>query len=132
MLLYGKDIGTTMKKLRILPGAAGIIALTATVGFVDGRYETEAEDYSRSSITLVKTRSHIAANDAAPGSRLADIKPDSTAYLVEVRHGDKSAEVLIDAATGRILLSHAILPQLHTTQRAALSGITFPPARAAA
>jgi hypothetical protein len=121
-----------MNKQRILPGAAGIIALTATVGFVDGRYETEAEDYSRSSITLVKTRSHIAANDAVPGNRLVDIKPDSTAYLVEVRHGDKSAEVLIDAATGRILLSHAIFPQPHRTQSAALGGITYPPARAAA
>jgi hypothetical protein len=132
MLTYGKYTGNTMKIQRILPGAAGIIALTATVGFVDGRYEDEAEDYSRSSITLVKTRSHIAANNTAQGSRLVDIKPDSTAYLVAVRHGDKSAEVLIDAATGRILLSHAILPQLHKTQRAALSGITFPPARAAA
>jgi hypothetical protein len=121
-----------MKKLRILPGAAGIIALTATIGFVDARYEAETEDYSRCSISLVKTRSHIAANDAAPGSRLVDIKPDSTAYLVEVRHGVKSAEVLIDAATGRILSTHAIVPQLHTTQRAALSGITFPQARAAA
>jgi len=104
-----------MKKMRILPGAAGIIGLTATIGFVDGRYEAEAEDYSRSSITLVKTRSHIAANDAVPDRHLIDIKPDSTAYLVEVRHGEIFTEVLIDAATGRILLSQA-----------------FPPARAAA
>jgi hypothetical protein len=121
-----------MKKPRILPGAAGIIALTATMGFVDGRYEAEAEDYSRSSITLVKTRSHIASAGTAPGSHFIDINPESTAYLVEVRHGEKSAEVLIDATTGRILLSHAILPQLHRTQRNALSGVTFPPARAAA
>jgi hypothetical protein len=116
-----------MKTLRILPGAAGIIALTATVGFVDGRYEAEADDYSRSSITLVKTRSHIAS-----GSRLVDIKPDSTAYLVEVRHGEKFAKVLIDAATGRILSSQAILPELHRTQHTALSGIKSPLARAAA
>jgi hypothetical protein len=93
-----------MNKLRILPGAAGIIALTATMGFVDGRYEIEAESYSRSSITLVKTLSHIAATDAGSDNSL-NIKPDSTAYLVRVRHGEKFAEVLIDAATGRILLS---------------------------
>jgi hypothetical protein len=95
-----------MKKLRILPAAAGIIALTATIGF---------ENYSRSSITLVQTRSRIAPTDAVPDSRLVEIKPDSTAYLVEVRHGELFAEVLIDAATGRILLAQA-----------------FPPARAAA
>lgn len=101
-----------MKKLRILPAAAGIIALTATIGFVDGRYEAEMENYSRSSITLVQTRSRLASTDAV---RLVDIKPDSTAYLVEVRHGELFTEVLIDAATGQILLSQA-----------------FPPARAAA
>jgi hypothetical protein len=99
-----------MKKLRILPGAAGIIALTATIGFVDGRYEAEVENYSRSSITLVKTRSHIASADDVPGSRLVDIKPDSAAYLVEIRHGEMFVEVLIDAATGRILLSQAFPP----------------------
>jgi hypothetical protein len=104
-----------MKKPRILPGAAGIIALTATIGFVDGRFEAEVDNYSRSSITLVKTRSHIASADAVTGGRIVDIKPDSTAYLVEVRHGEIFAEVLIDASTGRILLSQA-----------------FPPARAAA
>jgi len=93
-----------MNKLRILPGAAGIIALTATIGFVDGRYEIEAESYSRSSITLVKTLSHIAATEAGPGNRL-DIKPDSTAYLVKVRYGEIFSEVLIDAVTGRVLLS---------------------------
>lgn len=103
-----------MNKLRILPGAAGVIALTATMGFVDGRFEAEMENYSRSSISLVKTRSYIASNEALPGKR-PDIKPDSTAYLVEVRHGETFAEVLIDAATGRILLSQA-----------------YPPARAAA
>ncbi|MFZ2163456.1 MAG: hypothetical protein WAW02_14685 [Sideroxyarcus sp.] len=93
-----------MNKLRILPGAAGIIALTATIGFVDGRQDIEIENYSRSNITLVKTQSHIAAIDVVPDKHL-DIKPDSAAYLVEVRHGEIFAEVLIDAVTGRILLS---------------------------
>ncbi|MBU1423985.1 MAG: hypothetical protein KKH12_03425 [Gammaproteobacteria bacterium] len=93
-----------MKKLRILPGAAGIIALTATLGFVDGRYEIETDSYSRSNITLVKAINHMAAPDTAAGKR-PDIKPDSTAYLVKVRHGEIFAEVLIDAVTGRVLVS---------------------------
>ena len=33
-----------MKKYRILPGAAGIIALTATLGFVDRRHEIEIDN----------------------------------------------------------------------------------------
>jgi hypothetical protein len=123
-----------MKKLRILPGAAGIIALTATLGFVDGRYEAEAEDYSRSRITLVKTRSHIAATKGERDSRIVDITPDSTAYLVEVRYGEIFSEVLIDATTGRILSSQsqAVVSEMHKAQQTALSGIKFPPTRAAA
>ena len=121
-----------MKNMKILPGAAGIIALTSTLGFVDGRFETEAEDYSRSRITLVKTRSHIAAINAVPGNHVADIPPDSTSYLVEVKHGEILAEVLIDATTGRILSTRSVEPEPRRPQLAALSGITFPPARAAA
>jgi len=90
-----------MKKLRILPGAAGLIALTATIGFVDGRHEIEAENISRSRITPV---SHIVAKDALSGNPL-EIKSDSPAYLVEIRRGNTHVEVLIDAVTGRILLS---------------------------
>jgi hypothetical protein len=93
-----------MKKLRILPGAAGLIALTATMGFVDGQREIEAESFSRGRITLVRAMTRIGAEGAVPGNKL-DIKSDSPAYLVEIRRGDRFAEVLIDAVTGRILLS---------------------------
>lgn len=91
-----------MKRLKILPGAAGLIALTATIGFVDGQRQIEAESISRGRIPLVKTMTHIAADSALPGNQL-DIKPDSPAYLVKIRRGDRFAEVLIDAVTGRIL-----------------------------
>lgn len=89
-----------MKKYRILPGAAGIIALTATLGFVDKRNETEVDSYSRSNITLVNTMSQKALSDDSPDNR-----PDSLAYLVEVRRGEIFARVMIDATTGRVLLS---------------------------
>jgi len=93
-----------MNKLRILPGAAGIIALTATIGFVDGQRETETEGFLRDKITLVSAQSGTTIDGASPGNRL-DIKPDSSAYLVEIRHGNKFSRVLIDAATGKILLT---------------------------
>lgn len=95
---------TNMKKLRILPGAAGIIALTATIGFVDGQREIEAESFSRGRITLVSALTHISADGVLPGQKL-DIKSNSPAYLVKISRGDTFAEVLIDAVTGRILLS---------------------------
>lgn len=93
-----------MKKLRILPGAAGIIALTATMGFVDGQREIKIEEFSRGRITLITTPAHMAA-EGAISSRLHSIQSDTPAYLVEVRRGDKFAEVLIDGVTGQILLS---------------------------
>lgn len=93
-----------MNKLRILPGAAGIIALTATMGFVDGKREIEAELFSRERAVLVRTYSEIAAEGAAPGNETV-VKPDISAYLVEIRRGDTTKKVLVDAASGKILVS---------------------------
>ena len=92
-----------MKRLRILPGAAGVIALTAAIGFVDGQRETEAESVSKGRITLVRTMANIVA-DGLSGNQL-NIKSDNPAYLVEIKRGNTFAEVLIDAVTGQILLS---------------------------
>jgi hypothetical protein len=91
-----------MKNIRILPGAAGIIALTATLGLVDGQRQYDAESVSRGRITLVEAMSHIADDASLPGNR-PDIKPGRPAYLVEIRPGDIYSELLIDAVTGRIL-----------------------------
>jgi len=91
-----------MKRLKILPGAAGIIALTATIGFVDGQRETEAKGFPRGRVTLVSSKTNITAGGALPCNQ-HNIKSDVLAYLVEIRREDKFAEVLIDAVTGRIL-----------------------------
>lgn len=91
-----------MKNIRILPGAAGIIALTATLGLANGQRQNEAESVSRSRITLIEAMSHIANNVSLPGNS-PDIKSNRPAYLVEIRRGDKYSELLIDAVTGRIL-----------------------------
>lgn len=93
-----------MKRLRILPGAAGIIALTATIGFVDGQRKIDAERFSKGRITLVKALTEITAESASPGNGLV-IKPDISAYLVEIKRGDTTATVLIDAVTGQRLAS---------------------------
>jgi hypothetical protein len=93
-----------MKKLRILPGAAGIIALTATIGFVDGQRESETESFSQNRITLVSAQSHKPNDGASPGN-WQETHPDRSAYLVEIQRGNKLSRVLIDAVTGKILLS---------------------------
>lgn len=96
-----------MKRLRILPGAAGVIALTATIGFVDGKSKIEPESFSRGRITLVRTLTHITADGALLDNQLA-AKPDIPVYLVEISRGSLSAKVLIDGASGQILLSRTI------------------------
>lgn len=93
-----------MKKMRILPGAAGVIALTAAIGFIDGQREIETENLSRNKITLVSSQADVAAAGVSSGKLLV-IKPDNSAYLVEIKRGDASSGILIDAVTGQVLLS---------------------------
>jgi hypothetical protein len=93
-----------MNKLRILPGAAGIIALTATMGFVDGQRKIEAELYSRERAVVVRTYSEIGAGEGLSGDQTGT-KPDISAYLVEIKRGDTTKKVLIDAANGKVLKS---------------------------
>ncbi|MGC2164998.1 MAG: PepSY domain-containing protein [Gallionella sp.] len=92
-----------MKRLTILPGAAGIIALTATIGFVDGQREVEAENFSREKISLVLTM-HNNVNAAGVSAKVAGAH-ETIAYLVEFKRGDKAGRILIDAATGKVILS---------------------------
>ena len=92
-----------MKKLRILPGAAGVIALTAAIGFIDGQRKIETKDFSSDKITLVSAQTDAAAD--IPSAQLRVIKPDNSAYLVEIKRGAASSGILIDAVTGQVLLS---------------------------
>jgi len=93
-----------MKKLRILPGAAGVIALTATIGFVEGKREIETESFLRNKLTQARVVTHISTDGSVPGNTLA-IKPDSSAYLIKITRGEISKDVLVDAETGKILMS---------------------------
>ena len=93
-----------MKRLRILPGAAGVIALTAAIGFIDGQRKIENEDIARDKITSVSAHTNDAAAGVAPAHRLV-IKPGNDAYLVEIKRGESSSGILIDAVTGQVLLS---------------------------
>jgi len=91
-------------KQRILPGAAGLIALTATIGFIDGHREMEIESYSRNKITLIYDHSDKSANNKLANYQF-DNKSVNPAYLVEIMRGEKISEIKVDAVTGRVISS---------------------------
>lgn len=91
-----------MKRL-ILPGAAGIIAMTATMGFTDGRCDIEEKSFARGKVTLVNNAENIAIADAI-SSNQPDIKPEHHVYVVEICCNKKLSKVRVDAVTGRVLV----------------------------
>jgi hypothetical protein len=90
-----------MKNLRISLDAARLIALTAMLGFVDGRNRLPDSDLFRSRVALVKTPENT---DLSKGV-MATEQPKRTAYLIEFQRGSRIHEVLVDAFTGRVLTS---------------------------
>ena len=88
-----------MKTLRILPSAAGIIALTATIGFVDGQRESENISREEPQVKVMM----LAATDAKLANNAIVLKAGNPAYLVKIENGDLSKDVLVDAITGNIL-----------------------------
>lgn len=85
-----------MKFFKIFPAAAGVIALTATVGFARDLRDCEEEDFSRVLIVSVNSRTNTerAAHKDGHGGH---------AYHVEINRGEKRWLVSIDAYTGKIL-----------------------------
>jgi hypothetical protein len=92
-----------MTALRISLDAARIIALTAAIGFVDGNFKIEDTIFSRNRIALVTSAEQMTSGNALSNGKPA-LSPGRTAYLIEIRHGNAIREVLVDTATGRILL----------------------------
>jgi hypothetical protein len=92
-----------MTALRISLDAARIIALTAAIGFVDGNFKIEDTIFSRNRIALVTSAEQMISGNTRNGGK-PGLSPGRTAYLIEIRHGDAIREVLVDTATGRILL----------------------------
>jgi hypothetical protein len=91
-----------MEKKLILPGAAGVIALTALFGFMDGCIQNKIKDISRKSIYLV---SNLTGTDHRIDSVLQRHKVNSTrpAYMVQIELGEKLSKVLINAKTGEVI-----------------------------
>lgn len=89
-----------MKRLRILPGAASIIALTATLGFVDGQREPDTEPALREKVTETRVLTRLPGDSLALGT---PVPADSSTYMVSIKLGERSKVVLVDALTGNVL-----------------------------
>ena len=95
-----------MKYFKILPAAAGVIALTATVAFARDLRDTE-EGYA--SLRIKVTASNPAYD--ADSASLQQASSDGGAghlYLVEVARENVKNVITIDAGTGKILDSRKI------------------------
>ena len=91
-----------MNYFRILPAAAGIIALTATIAFAREPDELEQVDSSRIKIVA------CALTGCADGTSVnllpaVEDRAGGSVYLVKVSYGDKASVMSIDAYTGKIL-----------------------------
>ena len=96
-----------MKYFKILPAAASIIALTATIGFARDLREVEEGDSFRIRVELRESKNN--ADDISAHTLPVAIKSvTGQIYRVEIERGNKTKVVSIDAYNGRILGSTEI------------------------
>jgi hypothetical protein len=90
-----------MKLFKILPAAAGVIALTASVAFARDDRECEEDGFCR---TIIAVRSSINDTDSA-ANRLQTVpdQPAEDVYYVKVVRGNKTKLVSVDAYTGLVI-----------------------------
>jgi hypothetical protein len=96
-----------MKLLKILPAAAGVIALTATVAFANDDREREEDAFCRTIVAV----SHSGVMSAAKPNYSApplDLAAEAALYHVKVTRGDKTRLVLIDAYSGKVVDNQSI------------------------
>ncbi|MEW5903604.1 MAG: PepSY domain-containing protein [Pseudomonadota bacterium] len=92
-----------MKLAKILPTAAGVIALTATVAFAQEDREREEDLFSRTVITVSQLKGAPAGTLAATPAVATD-----ACYQVHIRRGETTHQVLIDAYTGKVITKHHV------------------------
>lgn len=91
-----------MKYFRILPAAASIIALSATIAFAGDMKEIKEADSFRIRVEMKDATDR--ANEVGVHSLPAVVKTaPSHTYRVEIERGNQTKVVSIDAYTGRIL-----------------------------
>ena len=92
-----------MKPSRIIPAAAGVIALTATIAFAQDYNPNDETESLRIRVSERKLNAGTDANEKVPLASLAIDSESGTVYQVEITRGDTSKVVLIEAETGKII-----------------------------
>ncbi len=91
-----------MKLFKILPAAAGVIALTATVSFANDDKEQEKDGFCRTIINVGHS-SVISPNKPSYSAPPLDLNAEAALYHVKVTRGDTKHLVLIDAYSGLVV-----------------------------
>jgi len=91
-----------MKFIKILPAAASIIALTATIAFARDQKETEEIEPFRIKVEMRDSTDNIDKIAALAIPVSVDSRNEKI-YHVEIERGNKTSVVSIDAYSGRIL-----------------------------
>ncbi|MDD2701142.1 MAG: PepSY domain-containing protein [Sideroxydans sp.] len=91
-----------MKLLKIMPAAAGVIALTATVAFANDDSERKEDAFCRT-IVAVSHSSVMSADKPGYSAPPLDLAAEAALYHVKVTRGDKTRLVLIDAYSGKVV-----------------------------
>lgn len=92
-----------MKLFKILPAAAGIIALTATVSFARDMNEKE-EDGACRTVIVIRDDAKLQEKESSEHQPDADSSGgDNNVYRVKVMRGELVRLIAIDAYTGLIL-----------------------------
>lgn len=89
-----------MKRLRILHGTASLIALTASLGFVNGPRETDSELALCEKSIATRILHHLPGGTAGLGTPILE---DSSTYMIDIEQAGHSKIILVDALTGSVL-----------------------------
>ena len=92
-----------MKYFKILPAAAGVIALTATIVFARDMRDNEEAYSLRIKVSASTLPAHNDDTATASLPHLAGDRKQEPLYLVEVARENVKSMITIDASTGRIL-----------------------------
>lgn len=96
-----------MKNFKIVPAAAGILALTASISFAQNNRESEGVRILRVMVGTIELTHNIYDNSKNLVSTMID-NHTRHVYLVEIQHGKNFKEVAIDANTGKIVMNREI------------------------
>lgn len=96
-----------MRRFKIPPTAAGVIALTATVAFANDIRERQEDALCRT-IVAISHSSVISAGKSNYSAPPLDLAAEAALYHVKVTRGDKTSLVLIDAYSGKVVENRSI------------------------